>query len=381
MKGEAYIPKLKSNEDMQSDLLENWFSNKKGSHMHYTKLPHSTLEVSKICLGTMTFGQQNTCDDACSQLDYALERGVNFIDTAEVYPIPPSPETQGKTEEFIGHWLEKSGKREKIVLATKVAGPVNAGPRNPLQIRENMALDHRNIHQAIDDSLARLKTDYIDLYQIHWPQRQTNCFGTLNYPELPEKEEVTLIETLEAMTDLVRAGKIRYIGVSNETPWGVMTYLRLAEKHDLPRIVTIQNPYNLLNRSFEIGLSEISHFEGVKLLAYSPLAFGILSGKYLDGAKPEGARCTRFERFKRYFTPQGIKATEAYIQLARDYQLDPAQMALAFVNQRSFVGSNIIGATTLAQLKTNIDSIDITLSDELIGKIDEIATTYSNPCP
>ncbi|EKO3561534.1 NADP(H)-dependent aldo-keto reductase [Vibrio fluvialis] len=344
--------------------------------MQYTKLPHSSLEISKLCLGTMTFGEQNTQAEAFSQLDYALERGINFIDTAEMYPVPPKTETQGKTEEFIGNWLEKSGKREKVVLATKVAGP-----RNVPYIRENMALDHRHIHQAIDDSLSRLKTDYIDLYQLHWPQRQTNTFGQLNYPYPDQQEEVTLIETLEALSDLVRMGKVRYIGVSNETPWGLMTYLRLAEKHDLPRMVSIQNPYNLLNRSFEVGLSEISHYEGVKLLAYSPMAFGVLSGKYLNGARPTGARCSLFERFQRYFTPQGLKATEAYVNLAREFGLDPAQMALAFVNQRPFVASNIIGATNLQQLKSNIDSLELELSEELLLKIQEIGTLYSNPCP
>ncbi|MCE7600820.1 NADP(H)-dependent aldo-keto reductase [Vibrio fluvialis] len=344
--------------------------------MQYTKLPHSSLEISKLCLGTMTFGEQNTQAEAFSQLDYALERGINFIDTAEMYPVPPKTETQGKTEEFIGNWLEKSGKREKVVLATKVAGP-----RNVPYIRENMALDHRHIHQAIDDSLSRLKTDYIDLYQLHWPQRQTNTFGQLNYPYPDQQEEVTLIETLEVLSDLVRMGKVRYIGVSNETPWGLMTYLRLAEKHDLPRMVSIQNPYNLLNRSFEVGLSEISHYEGVKLLAYSPMAFGVLSGKYLNGARPTGARCSLFERFQRYFTPQGLKATEAYVNLAREFGLDPAQMALAFVNQRPFVASNIIGATNLQQLKSNIDSLELELSEELLLKIQEIGTLYSNPCP
>lgn len=344
--------------------------------MQYTKLPHSSLEISKLCLGTMTFGEQNTQADAFSQLDYALERGINFIDTAEMYPVPPKAETQGKTEAFIGNWLEKSGKREKVVLATKVAGP-----RNVPYIRDNMALDHRHIHQAIDDSLSRLKTDYIDLYQLHWPQRQTNTFGQLNYPYPDKQEEVTLIETLEALSDLVRMGKVRYIGVSNETPWGLMTYLRLAEKHDLPRMVSIQNPYNLLNRSFEVGLSEISHHEGVKLLAYSPMAFGVLSGKYLNGARPTGARCSLFERFQRYFTPQGLKATEAYVNLAREFGLDPAQMALAFVNQRPFVAANIIGATNLQQLKSNIDSLELELSEKLLLKIQEIGTRYSNPCP
>lgn len=344
--------------------------------MQYTKLPHSTLEISKICLGTMTFGEQNSQQEAFEQLDYALAHGVNFIDTAEMYPVPPQAKTQGLTEQFIGDWLSKSGKREKVVIATKIAGP-----RNLPYIRENMSLNRRHIHTAIDDSLTRLQTDYVDLYQLHWPQRQTNCFGQLNYPYPNEQEEVTLIETLEALTDLVNAGKVRYIGVSNETPWGVMTLLRLAEKHDLPRIVSIQNPYNLLNRSFEVGLSEISHYEGVQLLAYSPMAFGTLSGKYLDGARPQGARCTRFERFQRYFTPQGIEATKAYVSLAKEYGLDPAQMALAFVNQRPFVASNIIGATTLEQLKANIESVQLKLEDEVLSKIQQIGTTYSNPCP
>ncbi|RZQ27478.1 NADP(H)-dependent aldo-keto reductase [Vibrio vulnificus] len=344
--------------------------------MQYTKLPHSTLEISKLCLGTMTFGEQNSQQDAFEQLDYAVAQGINFIDTAEMYPVPPKAQSQGLTEQFIGNWLSKSGKREKVLIATKIAGP-----RNVPYIRDNMSLNRRHIHTAIDDSLTRLQTDYVDLYQLHWPQRQTNCFGQLNYPYPDTQEEVTLIETLEALNELVKAGKIRYIGVSNETPWGVMTLLRLAEKHDLPRIVSIQNPYNLLNRSFEVGLSEISHYEGVQLLAYSPMAFGTLSGKYLNGARPKGARCTLFERFQRYFTPQGLEATNAYVSLARDYGLDPAQMALAFVNQRPFVASNIIGATSLDQLKANIESLNVKLEDEVLNKIQQIGTTYSNPCP
>ncbi|EJE8692747.1 TPA: NADP(H)-dependent aldo-keto reductase [Vibrio vulnificus] len=344
--------------------------------MQYTKLPHSTLEISKLCLGTMTFGEQNSQQDAFEKLDYAVAQGINFIDTAEMYPVPPKAQSQGLTEQFIGNWLSKSGKREKVLIATKIAGP-----RNVPYIRDNMSLNRRHIHTAIDDSLTRLQTDYVDLYQLHWPQRQTNCFGQLNYPYPDTQEEVTLIETLEALNELVKAGKVRYIGVSNETPWGVMTLLRLAEKHDLPRIVSIQNPYNLLNRSFEVGLSEISHYEGVQLLAYSPMAFGTLSGKYLDGARPKGARCTLFERFQRYFTPQGLEATNAYVSLARDYGLDPAQMALAFVNQRPFVASNIIGATTLDQLKANIESLNVKLEDEVLNKIQQIGTTYSNPCP
>jgi len=344
--------------------------------MQYIKLPHSSLEISKLSLGTMTFGEQNSQKDANQQLDYSIDNGINFIDTAEMYPVPPKANTQGKTEEYIGHWLQQSNKREKVILATKVSGP-----RNTPYIRDNMALDHRNIHQAIDDSLFRLKTDYIDVYQLHWPQRETNCFGKLNYTPSNNNNEIPLIETLETMNDLVRSGKVRYIGISNETPWGLMTYLRLAEKHDLPKMVTIQNPYNLLNRSFEIGLSEICHYENIKLLAYSPMAMGVLSGKYLNGAQPKKARCTLYERFKRYFTPQGIKATKAYIELAYDYGLNPAQMALSFVNQQPFTGSTIIGATTIEQLKTNIESINILLSDEILEKIEIISANYSNPCP
>ncbi|EOD78446.1 putative oxidoreductase YeaE, aldo/keto reductase family [Grimontia indica] len=344
--------------------------------MQYHTLPHTNLEVSKICLGTMTFGQQNTEADAHQQLDFALDHGVNFIDTAEMYAVPPNPETQGLTEQYIGTWLQRSGKRDKVIIATKVAGP-----RGVPYIRENMSLDRRNLRQAVNDSLARLQTDYIDLYQVHWPQRHVNSFGQLNYDHQDENSGVTLLDTLDALAELVREGKIRHIGVSNETPWGVMSYLRLAEKHSLPRIVSIQNPYNLLNRSFEVGLSEISHQEGVELLAYSPLAFGVLSGKYLNGAKPEGARCTRWERFARYFTEQGQAATQAYVDLAKEFAIDPTQMALAYVNTRSFVASNIIGATTLEQLKTNIDSIDVELPEELLKRIEKIGQQYSNPCP
>ncbi|WP_413111063.1 NADP(H)-dependent aldo-keto reductase [Thaumasiovibrio sp. DFM-14] len=344
--------------------------------MEYRKLPNSTLDVSRICLGTMTFGAQNSEAEAHQQLDFALERGVNFIDTAEMYPVPPNQESQGDTERFIGSWLKKSGQRNKVILATKVAGP-----RNLPYIRDNMALDRRNIHQAVEDSLERLQTDYIDLYQIHWPQRQTNTFGQLNYPYPDDNSSITLLDTLEAIADLIRAGKIRYFGLSNETPWGVMSYLKLADKHALPRPVSIQNPYNLLNRSFEVGLSEVSHHEGVELLAYSPLAFGALSGKYLNGARPAGARCTLFERFSRYFNPLGLAATQAYVDIAHKHGLDPASMALAFVNQRPFVASNIIGATNLAQLEANINSIDLHLSDEVMADLLEVGVQYSNPCP
>jgi aryl-alcohol dehydrogenase-like predicted oxidoreductase len=344
--------------------------------MEYHKIPHSSLEVSKICLGTMTFGEQNTESEAHDQLDFAFERGVNFIDTAEMYPVPPKQETQGLTETYIGNWLKKSGKRDKVILATKVAGP-----RSFPYIRDDMALDRRNIHDAVETSLNRLQTDYIDLYQLHWPQRETNCFGKLNYTYKEDTSGVTLTDTLEALAELINAGKIRHIGLSNETPWGVMSFLKLAEKHNLPRVISIQNPYNLLNRSFEVGLSEISHHEGVELLAYSPLAFGALSGKYLNGARPDGARCTLFERFSRYFNPQGVAATQAYIDIANKHGLDPAQMALAFINQRPFVASNIIGATNLDQLESNISSLEITLSDDVLTDLELVGVTYSNPCP
>ncbi|MGF1685572.1 NADP(H)-dependent aldo-keto reductase [Photobacterium japonica] len=344
--------------------------------MHYHTIPNTHLEVSKICLGTMTFGEQNTEKEAHSQLDLALERGVNFIDTAEMYPVPPKADTQGLTERYIGNWLKKTGRRDKVILATKVAGP-----RSLPYIRPDMALDRRNIHDAVETSLERLHTDYIDLYQLHWPQRETNCFGQLNYTPKDDQSGVTINDSLDALADLVRAGKVRYIGLSNETPWGVMSFLKLAEKHDLPRVVTIQNPYNLLNRSFEVGLSEISHHEGVELLAYSPLAFGALSGKYLQGARPAGARCTLFERFSRYFNPQGIAATQAYVDVAHKHGLDPAQMALAFVNQRPFVASNIIGATTLDQLEANIASIDLHLSEDVMADLHAVGVQYSNPCP
>ncbi len=265
--------------------------------MHYHRIPHSTLEVSQLGLGTMTFGEQNSEADAHAQLDLAIRSGINFIDTAEMYPVPPRPETQGLTEQYIGSWLKQRGSRDKIILASKVAGPSRG---NDASIRPDMALDRKNIRAALDASLKRLNTDYLDLYQLHWPQRQTNYFGKLGYQYSETTAQVTLLETLEALTEQVRAGKIRYIGVSNETAWGVMRYLQLAEKHELPRIISIQNPYSLLNRSFEVGLAEISQHEGVELLAYSSLAFGTLSGKYLNGAQPAGARNTLFTRFTRY---------------------------------------------------------------------------------
>lgn len=346
--------------------------------MHYHRIPHSTLEVSSLGLGTMTFGEQNSEADAHAQLDMAVSRGINLIDTAEMYPVPPRPETQGLTEQYIGSWLKARGNRDKIVLASKVAGPIRG---TDAAIRPNQALDRKNIRAALDASLKRLNTDYLDLYQLHWPQRQTNFFGKLNYQYSEDTATVTLLETLEALTEQVRAGKIRYIGVSNETAWGVMRYLQLAEKHELPRIVSIQNPYSLLNRSFEVGLAEISQHEGVELLAYSSLAFGTLSGKYLNGAQPAGARNTLFSRFTRYSGEQSQQAIAEYVELARKHGLDPSQMALAFVRQQPFVASTLLGATTLEQLKTNIDSYDVTLNEEVLAELEAIHRRYTYPAP
>lgn len=346
--------------------------------MHYHRIPHSTLEVSQLGLGTMTFGEQNSEADAHAQLDLAVSSGINLIDTAEMYPVPPRPETQGLTEKYIGSWLKKTGSRDKIILASKVAGPTRG---NDASIRPNMALDRKNIREALDASLKRLNTDYIDLYQLHWPQRQTNFFGKLGYQYSESSVPVTLLETLEALAEQVRAGKIRYIGVSNETPWGVMRYLQLAEKHELPRIVSIQNPYSLLNRSFEVGLAEISQHEGVELLAYSCLAFGTLSGKYLNGAQPAGARNTLFSRFTRYSGEQSQLAVAEYVALAQQHQLDPSQMALAFVRQQPFVSSTLLGATTLDQLQINIDSANLTLSNEVLEALEAIHRRYTYPAP
>ncbi|WP_163934241.1 NADP(H)-dependent aldo-keto reductase [Paraferrimonas sp. SM1919] len=348
--------------------------------MQHKKLGRTTLNVSPICLGTMTFGAQNNIEEAIAQLTYATANGVNFIDTAEMYPIPPSPVTQGDTERFIGEFLQQRGQRDDLVIATKVAAP--GGVNYIRGDHDNMSLNWRNIHKACDDSLARLNTDYIDLYQVHWPDRNVNSFGQLNYQAQESEKQTPIVETLEALADLQKQGKIRYIGISNETPWGTMQYLHLADKHGLPRIATIQNPYNLLNRSFEVGLAEVAHREELPLLAYSPLAFGMLTGKYLGGAKPQNARLTLFERFARYTkTDNAWNATKAYCELAADHGLSPAQLALAYVNSRPFVGSNIIGATSLEQLKENIDSANIVLGDDVQKQIEQLGIQFSNPCP
>ena len=346
--------------------------------MQYHRIPHSSLEISTLGLGTMTFGEQNSEADAHQQLDYAVSNGINLIDVAEMYPVPPRPETQGLTETYVGNWLAKRGNREKLVLASKVSGPAL---NNDSSIRPNHVLDRKNIREALHASLKRLQTDYLDLYHVHWPQRPTNCFGKLGYTWADAAPAVTLLDTLEALTEFQRAGKIRYIGVSNETAFGVMRYLHLADKHDLPRIVTIQNPYSLLNRSFEVGLAEVSQFEGVELLAYSCLAFGTLTGKYLNGAKPAGARNTLFSRFTRYSSEQSQKAVAAYVDIAKRHGLDPAQMALAFVRRQPFVASTLLGATTMTQLQANVESLQLELSEEVLAEIEAVHQVYTYPAP
>lgn len=347
--------------------------------MKYKQLGSSGLRVSEIGLGTMTWGEQNTQAEAFEQLDYALANGVNFIDTAEMYPVPPKQQPQGNTETIIGHYLKQRDCREDLILASKVAAP-SASDRGGY-IRPDMALNWKSIHQAVENSLTRLQTDYLDLYQVHWPDRATNFFGQLNYVHQEDASQTPIIETLEALADLVKTGKVRYLGISNETPWGTMRYLQLAEKHNLPKIVTIQNPYNLLNRSYEIAMAEISHRENVPLLAYSPLAFGALSGKYLNNQWPEGARLTLFKRFARYRTPQAEQAIQHYVDLANEFELSPAQLALAFVNQRSFVGSNIIGATSVEQLKENLSSVKVVISEALEQRIQALGEQFRIPCP
>ena len=346
--------------------------------MEYNNLGQTDIKVSQICLGTMTWGEQNTEEEAHQQLNYAIESGINFIDVAEMYPVPPREETYGLTESYIGNWLSKRKDRDKIILASKVAAKAEWLP----YIRGGqIKLDKKNIVQALEDSLRRLKTDYIDLYQMHWPDRDTNFFGKLAYYHAPEKDGIPIAETLAVLDELVKQGKIRAIGISNETPWGCAEYLRISREKELPRIVSIQNPYNLLNRTFEIGISEFSHREQVGLLAYSPLAFGALSGKYLNNQKPEGARLTLFERFNRYLNPQATKATEAYVNLAKKNDLDPSQMALSYVSSRPFLTSNIIGATSMEQLKVDIESINIELSDDVIKDIESIHEKIPNPAP
>lgn len=350
--------------------------------MEKRKLGNTDIEVSVIGLGTMTWGEQNTEAQAHEQIDYALAHGVTLIDAAEMYPVPPKPETAGRTEEYIGTWIKaNASRRGDFVLATKIAGPARQ-PHNPTHIRgKSNQFDRQNLTAAVDGSLKRLQTDYIDLYQLHWPDRSTMTFGRANYPWVDDAYTVPIAETLEALAGLVKAGKIRHVGVSNETPWGVAQFLHAAQTLGLPKIVSIQNPYSLVNRNFETGLSEFTHRDGVGLLAYSPLAFGWLSGKYEGGVRPAGARITLFERFQRYSKPHAVAAISTYVALAREHGLSPTQMALAFVNSRPFVTSNLIGATTLDQLKENIDSANVTLSAEVLAAIETLHEKQPNPAP
>ncbi len=349
--------------------------------MHYKKLGRTGIDVSRVCLGTMTFGKQNTEQEGFAQMDMALDRGVNFFDTAEMYSFPASPETQGNSERIIGNWMAERKNRDKVVIATKITG---SGERFNHIRGGDLSYGPKQIAEAVDNSLKRLKTDYIDLYQYHWPDRSTNFFGKLGYTHDEGENGTPFDDMLEGITAMIKAGKIRAFGSSNETPWGTMDMLKRAERAGLPasaRIASIQNPYNLLNRVFEIGLAEVAVREECGLLAYSPLAMGVLSGKYLGGAKPEGARLTVFPEFSRYTKPQAVAATEKYVALAREHGLDPAQMALAYVNSRQFLTSNIIGATTLEQLDLNIAADAIELDDTVLTAIEDIHMAAPNPSP
>jgi aryl-alcohol dehydrogenase-like predicted oxidoreductase len=346
--------------------------------MQYRMLGDTGFKISACCLGTMTWGEQNTEADAHRQLSYALDRGVNFIDTAEMYPVPPRGETYTRTESYIGSWFAAAGTRDQVVLATKVAGP----SRGMDYIRGGAnRLDRKNIRAAVEGSLGRLRTDRIDLYQLHWPDRTTNTFGKLGF-DYPKDEIATPIaETVEALAELVREGKILSYGLSNETPWGVAQYLKIAETTGAPKPVSIQNAYHLLNRVFEIGLSEFAYRDGIGLLAYSPLAMGLLTGKYYGGARPPGSRITVFNRFVRYGGGNVQTTADAYVDLARQHGLDPAQMAIAFIAAQPFVTATIIGATTLEQLEADIDAFGVKLSPEVVKAIDAIHRETPNPAP
>jgi aryl-alcohol dehydrogenase-like predicted oxidoreductase len=346
--------------------------------MNYNFLPRTDVKVSSICLGTMTFGNQNTEAEAHDQLDYAIERGINFIDTAEMYPIGGNAQIFGSTERFIGTWIKKIGasEREKLVLATKIAGP-NRGME---YIRQPLDFSKKSLHEAVDLSLKNLQTDYIDLYQMHWPERVMNMFGKRGLTEFDTQWQDNILEVLQVFDGLIKEGKIKHIGVSNENPFGVVRFLQESERHGLPRIATIQNPYSLLNRLFEVGLSELCYREDVGLLAYSPLAFGFLSGKYLNGY-PENSRMKLFPNFTRYTNENCFTATRLYKELAEAHGLTLVQLAEAFVHRQSFVTSTIVGATSLAQLKENLDAFSIELSDDVLAGIQKIQELHPNPAP
>ena len=346
--------------------------------MNYKNLGNTNLKVSTICLGTMTWGEQNTEQEGFEQMDFALDHGVNFWDTAELYSIPPRAETFGYTEKIIGNWFEKTKKRSSVILATKVAGPA----RDYLRNGENSFVG-KNLDQAINGSLKRLKTDYIDLYQLHWPERNVNMFGRLGYKHDDNEDEWNKIEdVLYELQKYIKSGKIRYIGLSNETPWGVSRFLQLSENFGLPRMMSIQNPYNLLNRSYEVGLAEISIREKIGCLAYSPLATGYLTGKYRNGALPKGSRIDRDGDFwTRYQKPNMEKAVEEYFKISKKYDVNFTKMSLKFCEIQPFMTSVIIGATTMEQLKENIESVNINLTSDLIRDLNEIQKIYPNPCP
>jgi aryl-alcohol dehydrogenase-like predicted oxidoreductase len=346
--------------------------------MEYRELGRTGMRVSALCLGTLTFGEQNSEADGHVQLDYAVGRGITLFDASEVYPVPPKPETQGRTEAIIGTWLAARKHRDQVMIATKVAG---RGKMTWLR-KDRSATRHSaaQINEAVEASLKRLKTDYIDLYQLHWPDRPMRVFEGLNYVPF-EGDSHPIHEILGVLATLVTSGKVRFVGLSNETPWGLMSFLKASEQHGLPRPVSIQNAYNLVNRTFEVGLSEVAHREQVGLLAYSPLGQGYLTGKYEGGALPAGSRKRLFDRLGRYEKGNGPRAISAYVALARRHGLDPAQMAIAFAMSRSFVTSAIIGATSLDQLKTDIDASDLVLSPDVFADIDQMHLDYPNPCP
>ena len=346
--------------------------------MNYRKLGNTDLDVSTICLGTMTWGEQNTQEEGFEQMDYALDRGVNFWDTAELYSVPPKKETFGHTELIIGNWFKKTKKRDKIILATKVGGP----GRNYTRNGENNFVG-KNLTEAVEGSLKRLQTDYIDLYQLHWPERSANNFGELGYKHKEKEGEWNNFEdVLENLKKFIEAGKIRYVGLSNETAWGVSKFLGISKEKKLPRMMSVQNPYNLLNRTYEVGLAEMSIRDQIGLLAYSPLASGYLSGKYRNNELPKNSRIERDGDFwTRYNKPNRDKAIDAYFEIAKKYNLNFAQMSLKFCEIQEFMTSIIIGATTMEQLKTDIESVNVNLSDEVIKEINEVQKIYPNPCP
>ena len=345
--------------------------------MNYKNLGNTDIKVSTICLGTMTWGEQNTELEAFEQMDFALDQGVNFWDTAELYAVPPRKETYGDTEEIIGNWFEKTKKRDKVILATKVAGPA----RDYLRSGEN-SFTGPNLESALNDSLKRLKTDYIDLYQLHWPERNTNTFGKLGYVHNENEEWNKFEDVLEHLNKFIKEGKVRNIGLSNETPWGVSKCLNLAKEQNLPRMMSVQNPYSLLNRIYEVGLAEISIRDKVGLLAYSPLASGYLTGKYRNNQLPKNSRLDRDGDFwTRYNKPNTTKAVDAYYEIAKKHNLNFAQMAIKFCEIQPFTTSVIIGATTLEQLKTNIESVNVNLEKDVIKEINDVQKTYPNPCP